>query len=301
MGRLIGSSGHTIAVTHPTPNHPLPFTVFVLPPIQRKSHRVLHTYATCARIAKMQFTTASAKFGVVAALLMTVAFATVEADASTESSAANMLSSIISPFDFWSGSAEVDIKKSNPSDSLASPALRRLHHIDANVGHSSEDCFCTSNKAKDGGLGFLEVLYTGDAAHIDTIKDTMRVYDARRNKDLAGDLIYDFKEETGSGSGEIRTDSADKHYFTFYYPTAGDKISETAFHFCVGDDMGPCDTSSKESDCGESVIFESSSGFCYYWHVHTSCSSYLIGEEFEFATPYFEIVRWGDRADRVCE
>ena len=249
----------------------------------------------------MQFITASTKFSVVAILLMAVAFATAEADASTESSAAKMLSSITSPFAFWSNAAQLATKKSNPSDPLASPALRRLHHIDANVGHSADDCYCTSNKAKDGGLGFLEVLYTGDDAHIDTIKSTMTVYDARRNKNLAGEILYNFTESTGSGSGEIRTDSVGLHYFTFYYPTSGDKISETAFHFCFEDDMETCDTSSKESDCGESVIFETSPGFCYFWHVHTSCSSYLIGEKFGFDVPYFEIVRWGDRADRVCK
>ena len=278
-------------VTHPCP---LPFTAFVLRPMQRKSHRTLHTcfmlHASCVA-AKMQFTTASTKFGVVAALLMALA---VNGAVATQST-----------------STEAD-RKYSPSSKLHTRSLRRLQTSNGTepiVGSTPEECGCTDSSANTGGLGFLELLYTGPTDYIDTIMKSMTVFDNRKG----GALLYDADADDASLSvaGSWRTDSAGLNYFRFEYPAEGKKVTQTAFHFCLDADEGPCETTPVEkggtqSVCGPSLIFgdEFSDNFCYYWDVHTSCSTYLIGEAILFDVPDFEIVAWGDRnaePQRICE
>lgn len=92
--------------------------------------------------------------------------------------------------------------------------------------------------------------------------------------------------------------------------TSDSNMTQTAFHFCLDADEGPCETTPVEkggtqSVCGPSLIFgnDFSDNFCYYWDVHTSCSTYLIGEAILFDVPDFEIVAWGDRnaePQRIC-
>ena len=239
----------------------------------------------------MQFTTASTKFGVAATLLMALAVNGVAATKSTSTGAD---------------------RKYSPSSKLYTPSLRRLQTSDTEpiVGSTPETCGCTESNANSGGLGFLELLYTGSLGHLTTIKDSMTVFDNRKG----GSLLY----EAGSVTGSWREDSAGLNYFRFEYPTNGKKVTQTAFHFCLdanneGEDPGPCSVTQvaqgdTPSVCGDSLIFDNdpifSEKYCYFWDVHTSCSTYLIGEAIMFDVPNFEIVGWGDRnaePQRICE
>lgn len=237
----------------------------------------------------MQFTTSATKFGVVATLLMALAVNGVVATKST--------------------STEAD-RKHSPSDKLHTPSLRRLQTgTEPIVQSTPEECGCTDSGAKTGGLGFLELLYTGPTDYITTVKDSMAVFDNRKG----GTLLYDADDASFSTSGSWRVDSAGYHYFRFDYDADIRKVTQTAFHFCLDADVGACDTTLVEqggtqSVCGPSLIYGGDSNFseksCYFWDVHTSCSTYLIGEAILFAVPYFEIVSWGDRnaePQRICE
>ena len=241
----------------------------------------------------MQFTTASTKFGVVAALLMALAVNGVAATKSTDT--------------------EVE-RKYSPSDKLYTPSLRRVQESVPVVVSTPEECACTASK---NGLGFIEILYTGphtpEVNYTQTIIDSMRVFDNRGSRPELYSANYtdcctDFTD-AGAG-GSWRVDSAGNFFFTFDFPSNVKKITQTAFHFCIDDvDGGESVCSSADSDCGfsnvyvpnDSKSYDPTNNTCYYWDVHTSCSVYLIGEEILIkSVPYFEVTSWGDD-NRICE
>ena len=238
----------------------------------------------------MQFTTASTKFGVVATLLMALAVNGAVATKST--------------------GTEVEAKY-KPSSKLYTPSLRGLQTTSTEPIYQNKDsCGCTDSSAKTGGLGFLELLYTGPPSFLPNVTASMTVFDNRKG----GGLLYD-ADGDDTAAGSWREDSAGLNYFRFDYSNDGRKVTQTAFHFCLDADEGPCETTPVEqggtqSVCGPSLIFgdefstEFSTEFCYFWDLHTSCSTYLIGEAILFDVPYFEVVRWGDRnavPQRICE
>lgn len=198
---------------------------------------------------------------------------------------------------------------------------RRLEHANETVGHYPDECSCTDSSANTGGLAFLEMIYIGPATptmnYTESVINTMKVYKSGGNGKKGPLLLYSpDPADSHDGDGEWFTgvtNGVTYHYFRFEFPEhPAKKISQTAFHFCIGVDLAPDDVCStkrsypnlgEESTCDDSTILSGEG--CYLWDVHTSCSTFLIGEEFWIEElPYFEIVRWGDRnaePQRTCE
>ena len=190
-----------------------------------------------------------------------------------------------------------EIARSSPSAKLRPVGLRRLPQY----GWNADTCQCTGN-ANDGGLGWLELHFSLGETHsedhiIATFKESIEVWKTQQG----GSIMY--PGGTYDSYGAWNSDDAGHDLFNFTFPSDGKKITQTEFRFCLGADYTNLGcTASGDSTCGTTSV----AGYdgCYYWNVHTSCSTYLIGENLLLGGELkVEIVEWADRStpQNVCK
>ena len=197
------------------------------------------------------------------------------------------------------GVFSTEIVKSSPSTKLRSFGLRRLPR--ESHGWNAETCQCTGN-ANEGGLAWLQLHFQG-TGNLTLVENSLEVWRMQQGGSLMYPLPPNNPDEYDS-TGNWYEDEVGHELFNFTFPTNVKKVTQTEFRFCLDSiDSGlGCSISPPDSDstCG---FVAGTSDTCYYYNVHTSCSTYLIGDSFTLGggEVVITVVEWGDNDGHFCK